>query len=144
MNRRQVLQQLAGGSVLLTAGCTFIGEDPGPFEFAIVNRREQPYQVEFTVWDDDDDVLTDGVVDIAVRPPKDGEYSVVAFEDLTRVSNGDTIDVRIQIDGETFEGTYEVTCNRSENAENNFFFQIRHPDAPTETESGMEFNGSEC
>lgn len=143
MNRRRFLQRLAGGSVLLTAGCTAIGEDPGPFNFAIVNRREQPYHAEFTVRDNDD-ILIDGSVDIAARPPGDGEYTVLNFDNITQVMNGDTIDVRIQLAGETFEETYEVTCNQSENAENNFFFQIRHPEAPTSSETGMEFAGSEC
>ncbi|EMA65504.1 hypothetical protein C468_05968 [Halorubrum kocurii JCM 14978] len=144
MNRRPFLQQLAVGGALLTAGCTAIREEPGPFNFGIVNRREQSYHVEYTLWDDAGEIVIDGSVDIAPRPPDGGEYTVLDFPDLIRVTNGDEIDARIQIDGETFEDTYEVTCNRSENAENNWFFQIRHPDGPTTSETGMEFNGSEC
>lgn len=144
MNRRQFLQQVSCGCVLLTTGCASLGREPGSFNFAIVNRREQSYHATFTVWNDDDEIIIDGSVDIAAKPPSDEEYTVLNFDDLTDVTNGDTIDVRIQIDGETFEGTYEVTCNESENADNDFFFRIRHPEAPSSNESGMEFTGSEC
>ncbi len=144
MNRRRFLRRFTAGGALLTAGCTAIGEAPGPFNFGIVNRRERPYHVEYTLWDDADEVVIDGSVDIAPRPPDEGEYTVLDFEDLVRVTNGDEIGARIRVAGETFEDTYEVTCNRSENAENNWFFQIRHPDAPTTSETGMEFDGSRC
>jgi hypothetical protein len=143
MNRRQFLSQFVAGGALLTAGCTTIGETPEPFNFAIVNRRERPYTVAFTLWDDDE-VLLDGVVDIAARPPGDDEYTTLQFDDLARVTNGDTIDVRVEVDGETFEGTYEVTCNESKTAENDLFFRIRHPDAATASETGMEISGSKC
>lgn len=145
MNRRQVLQQLAAGSILLTTGCTAIFEKPSPFHFAIVNRREQHYHVEFTVRDDSDNLLIDGSVDIASRSFGDEEeYSALDFPNITQVTNGDIINAQVQIAGETFEETFEVTCNRSENAENNLFFQIRHEDASTLSEPGMEFAGSEC
>jgi len=144
MNRRQALQLFAGSSALLMAGCNSLGEQPGPFNFAIVNLREQSYSAEFTVRDDDDDILIDGSVDIAASPPGDGEATVLNFEELTQVTNGDSIDVRIQVAGETYEESYEVTCNQSEKAQNNFFFRIRHPEAPTSSETGMEFAGSEC
>lgn len=142
MNRRRFLRKVASGGALLTAGCTSIREDPGPFNFGIVNRREQEYHAEFTVWDDADEVVIDGFVDIPARPPADEERAELFFDDLLSVTNGDRIDVRIGIDDETFEETYEVTCNRSENAENNLFFHIRHPEAPTSEK--MEFSGSEC
>lgn len=144
MNRRQALQLFAGSSALLMAGCNSLGEDPGPFNFAIVNRREQSYSAEFTVRDDADEILIDGSVDIAASPPGDGEETVLNFDELTQVTNGDSINVRIQVAGETYEETYEVTCNQSENAQNNFFFRIRHPEAPSSSETGMEFAGSEC
>lgn len=141
MNRRRVLQQVAVGGALLTAGCTTLLEEPRPLNFAVVNRRQRSYHLEFIVWDDDGEVL-DGVVDIAPRPPGDGEYTVLQFPDLTRVRNGDVIEIRVRVAGETFEESYEVTCNESERAENDVFFRIRHPDAPTANDSGMEFSGS--
>jgi hypothetical protein len=144
MNRRQALQLLVGSSALSMAGCNSLGKDPGPFNFAIVNLREQSYSVEFTVRDDDDNILIDGSVDIAASPPGNGEETVLNFDELTQVTNGDSINVRIQVAGETYEETYEVTCNQSENARNNFFFRIRHPEAPSSSETGMEFAGSEC
>jgi hypothetical protein len=143
VNRRQYLQHIAIGGVPLVAGCGSIGEDPGPFNFAIVNRRERSYHVEFTLWDDADEIIVDGAVTIAAKPPGD-DYTVLQFDDLTRVTNGDTIDVRIRTAGTTFEATYEVTCNQSATAENNFFVRFRHLNAPTETEEGIEFSGSEC
>jgi hypothetical protein len=144
MNRRQALQLFAGSSALLMSGCNSLGEDPGPFNFAIVNGREQSYFAEFTVQDDDREILIDGSVDIAASPPGDGEETVLNFDKLTQVTNGDSINVQIQVAGETYEETYEVTCNQSENAQNNFFFRIRHPEAPSSSETGMEFSGSEC
>lgn len=93
MNRRRVLHGIASGGALLSAGCVSIGEDPGPFNFGIVNRREQSHHVEFTLWDDADDVIIDGSVDIAPRPPGDGEYTLLDFPGLIRVTNDDEIDV---------------------------------------------------
>jgi hypothetical protein len=144
MNRRRALQLFASSNALLIAGCTSLGEQPGPFNFAIVNLRERSYAAEFTVRKGADTILLDGDVDIAASPPGDGEKAVLHFDELTQVTNGDVITVRIQIDGETYEETYEVTCNQSETAQNNFFFRIRHPEAPTSSETGMEFAGSEC
>lgn len=143
MNRRQVLQHLLGGGALLTTGCTVLREDPESFNFAIVNRREQSFHVAFTLWDNNDEVIVDGAVDLASRPSEE-EYTVLDFPDIVRVNNGDEIQARVEVDGETYEKTYEITCNRSKNAENNFFFQIRSPGAPTDSETGMEFAGSEC
>ncbi|APX98430.1 hypothetical protein [Natronorubrum daqingense] len=142
MNRRQILQQIAGSSVLLTAGCSSIGENPGPFHFAIVNLRDQHYYVEFAVWDDSDTLLTDGAVDIA--PRGDDEYTALDFENVAEVTNGDVITAEVEVAGETFEEAFEVTCNKSDNADNNLFFRIRHPDVSTPTGTGMEFSGSEC
>ncbi|MFC7135396.1 MULTISPECIES: hypothetical protein [Salinibaculum] len=145
MKRRQALQYLAGGGTVLLAGCSSFSEDPGPFTFAIVNFRERQYHAEFAIRDDDDELIRDGFVDIAPSPPGDGEFSALSFDNLPPVTNGETIDVAVDIDGKTFEETYEITCNQSENAENNFFFRIRHPGAAnTDTESGMGFFGSRC
>ena len=144
MKRRQVLQQFASGSLFLMAGCSAFGEESGSFTFAIVNRRERHYRAEFTIWNDSDEIIRDGYADIAARPPGDGEFTALSFDNLPRVRNGDTITVRINIDEETFEETYEITCNQSEHAENNFFFQIRRPGAANTNESGMEFTGSRC
>ncbi|QLD86160.1 hypothetical protein HWV23_10635 [Natronomonas halophila] len=143
MNRRRVLQHLLGGGALLTAGCTVFGENPGAFTFALVNRREQSFHVEFTLWGDNDEVIIDGAVDLASRPPEE-EYTVLDFPNLVHVTNGDEIEAQVTVDGETYEQTHEITCNQSENAENNFFFRIRSRGAPTESETGMEFAGSEC
>lgn len=143
MNRRCVLQYFAGGGALLATGCTALGNDPGAFNFAIVNRREQSYHVTFTLWNDDGDEIIDGAVDLAPRPPEE-KYTELDFPDLLRVTNGDEIEARVEVGGKTYEGTYEITCNDSENAENNFFFRIRSPGAPTDSENGMGFFGSEC
>lgn len=146
MKRRRLLQGLTALAATFTTGCTSVTEEPGPFNFGIVNRREQAYNVEYTLRDGggDGEVIIDGSADIAARPPDPSERTVLAFEDLVRVTDGDEIHARVQVDGRTFEETYTVTCNQSENAENNWFFQIRHPEAPADTELGMEFNGSEC
>jgi hypothetical protein len=85
-------------------------KEPGTFNFGIVNRREQAYNVEYT--------LRDG--------GGDGE---VSYQRLKPVG---------------FRAVSAVTCNQSENAENSWSFGIRHTEAPADTESGMEFNGSEC
>jgi hypothetical protein len=66
------------------------------------------------------------------------------FENLIRVKNGDEIEVQVQVEGETYRGTYEVSCNQSDNAENSYFFRIRHPGSHTDTGEGMEFSGSRC
>ena len=143
MKRRRALQLLAGCGTGLLAGCSSFGEDPGPFTFAIVNFRDRRYHAEFSIKYDDS--IRDGFVDIAPSPPGDGEFSALSLSGLPRVTNGDTIDVRITIADQTFEETYEVTCNQSDHAENNLFFRIRNPGAAnTENESGMGFFGSEC
>lgn len=144
MNRRRLLQRLGTGGMLFTAGCASVGEKPRPFDFAVVNRRERSYHVEFTLWNDADETVVDGAVDIAPRPPADEEYTRMSFDDIARVTNGDSIEARVRTAGETFEETYDVTCNRSGNAENTLVFSIRHPDAPDADGSGMEFRGSEC
>ncbi|QKY20323.1 hypothetical protein B4589_007995 [Halolamina sp. CBA1230] len=140
MHRRQVLASLASGGSLLAAGCAVPGTEPGPFDFAIVNFRQQSFHVAFTLRHDGD-VLVDGAVDVAARP-SDEEYTVLRFADLDRVTNGDTIDAELTVDGELFETSYEVTCNRSENAGNELYFRIRDPEATTD--SGMAFAGDEC
>lgn len=142
MNRRQALRTVAGGSMVAAAGCLFADEPTEPFNFAIVNRRRQRYAAEFTLRDGSDDVIVDGSVDIPPRPPADEEQSKLVFNELVQVSNGDTVAVQIEIDGESFEETYEITCVGNDNAENNFVFRIRHPEAPSS--NGMEFAGSEC
>ncbi|WP_147376705.1 hypothetical protein, partial [Halopiger aswanensis] len=118
MDRRQVLQQIAGASILLTAGCTTILENSGSFHFAIVNHREQQYHVEFTVSDNSDEILIDGAVDIAPRPSGDEEYTALDFPDLTRVTNGDIIDAKVKVGGNIFEESFEITCNNNQNAPN--------------------------
>jgi hypothetical protein len=66
------------------------------------------------------------------------------LKNLIRVKNGDEIEVQVQVEGETYRGTYEVSCNQSDNAENSYFFRIRHPGSHTDTGEGMEFSGSRC
>jgi hypothetical protein len=80
-------------------------EEPGPFNFGIVNRREQAYNVEYTLRDNGDggEVIIDGSADITPRPPDPGGRTVLAFEDLVRVTDGDEIHTRVQVDGKTFE-----------------------------------------
>lgn len=143
VNRRRVLQYLVGGGALVTTGCSVPEEDSGAFNFAIENRRERSFHVAFTLRDDDGEIIIDGAVDLASRSPEE-EYTVLDVPDLVPVTDGDEIEARVEVDGETDEQTYEITCTRSENAENNVVFQIRSPGAPTDSETGMEFAGSEC
>ena len=109
MIRRCLLQRLGGGGILLTAGCASVGETPRPFDFAVVNRRERSYHVEFTLWNDADETLVDGAVDIAPRPPGGDEYTRMSVDDIARVTGGDSIEARVRTAGETFEESYAVT-----------------------------------
>jgi hypothetical protein len=138
MQRRHLLGGLAAGVALPAAGCLSLGEPTAPLQFAVVNRRQRSYAVEFTLRHAGEVVL-DGAADIAPRPP-DEEYTALRFDDLAQLANGDEIDARVRVGGETFDHTYEVSCSRSETAENDLFFDIPHPDAST----SMGFRGSEC
>ena len=141
MHRRQFLASLASGGVFLSAGCAAPGAEPGPFGFAIVNFRDQQHHVTFSL-QHGGETLVDGAVDVAARPAEE-EYSVLRFVDLARVTNGDTVDAQITVDGDPFSTSYEVTCNRSEDASNELYFRMRDP-ATTTTESGMAFAGDDC
>lgn len=138
MRRRRLLHGFAAGVALSAAGCLSLGEPTAPLHFAIVNRRDRSYAVEFTLRHAGETVV-DGAADIAPRPLGD-EYTALRVDDLTRVANGDEIDARVRVGGETFEHTYEVSCSRSETAGNELFFDIPHPEASTD----MGFRGSEC
>ena len=141
MHRRQVLASLASGGSLLAAGCAVPGAEPGPFDFAIVNFRRESFHAAFTLRHDGE-TLVDGAVDVAARPSGQ-EYSALQFDDLDRVTNGDTIEAEVTVAGESFTTSYGVTCNRSETAGNELYFRIRDPEATT-TDSGMGFAGDEC
>ncbi|PAU83298.1 hypothetical protein CK500_10935 [Halorubrum salipaludis] len=144
MHRRRFLRRFAAGGALLTAGCSALRGPGVPFRFAVVNRRERAYHVDFTLRTSHGDALVDGAADVAPRPPGDDEYAELTVEDLARVRNGDEIDARVRVDGRTYEETYEVTCAESDAAESALFFRIRHPEAPASNPTGMEFGGSEC
>lgn len=138
MRRRPFLEALAAGSSLLAAGCVSLREDPGPFDFGISNWRDRQYTADFVLRKNDARLL-DGRVDVPAKRPSDEGPVGVLLEDVTRVTDGDVIEARINLSGSEFEGRYEVSCNRRERAENNFFFRIY-----SDEDRGMEFEGSEC
>jgi hypothetical protein len=138
MNRRRFLTAVGSGSLASTAGCSSLLEDPGPFDFGITNWRERAYTAELTL-EKSDETLVDGRFDIAANGPDHGEPPGIYLQDVTRVKNGDVIDARVRLGGEAYRGSYEVTCNRREGSENNFFLYIHSPDG-----GEIEFGGSEC
>ncbi|MFC7116551.1 hypothetical protein ACFQH2_18580 [Natronoarchaeum sp. GCM10025703] len=140
MNRRQFLATAGSGSVAVTAGCSSILEDAGPFHFGITNWREREYTAELTLRKNDEEKLIDGRVDIAANGPDHEDPPGVHLQEVTQVKNGDAINARVILDGETYRGRYEVTCNQRESSKNNFFLYIHS----SESEMGIEFGGSEC
>jgi hypothetical protein len=138
MNRRRFLTAVGSGGVGLVAGCSTVLEDPEPFDFGITNWRERAYTAELKL-EKGDETLVDGRFDIAANGPDHGEPPGIYLQDVTRVKNGDVIDARVRLGGEAYRGSYEVTCNRREGSENNFFLYIHSPDG-----GEIEFGGSEC
>lgn len=139
MNRREFLTAMGSGSVALTAGCSSILEEPGPFHFGITNWREREYTAELTLRKNDENELLDGRFDIAANSPDQNNPPGIYLEGVTEVKNEDAINARVILDGEVYRGRYEVTCNRREGSENNFFLYIH-----TGETSKIEFSGSEC
>ncbi|WP_336135137.1 hypothetical protein [Natronomonas amylolytica] len=139
MNRRAFLTTVGSGGFALTAGCSSLLEDPGPFHFGITNWRERTYTAELLLQKNDDEELVNGRFDIAANGPDRDDPPGVYLEIITQVKNRDIIDARVRLDGEEYRGSYEVTCNRREGSENNFFLYIHSPDG-----GDIEFGGSEC
>lgn len=138
MRRRSFLLSTSTCGFLLGSGCVTLGEDAGPLTFGISNWRNRRYMADVRLRKGDDAIL-DGRFDIPAKQPTDEDPVGVLLEDIVRVTNGDTVEARVQLDGDEFTGRYEVSCNQSENAENNFFFRIYSSE-----DRGMEFTGSEC
>lgn len=138
MDRREFLTTVGSGSVALTAGCSSILEDPGPFHFGITNWREQEYTAELTLRKNDEEKLIDGRFDIAANGPDHEKPPGIYLKGVTRVKNEDAIDAQVILDGEPYRGRYEVTCNRREGSENNFFSYIHSGET-----SKIKFGGSE-
>ncbi|QLD85574.1 hypothetical protein HWV23_07495 [Natronomonas halophila] len=139
MNRRAFLTTVGSGSLALTAGCSSLLEDPGAFHFGITNWRERTYTADLTLHKNAEETLIDGRFDIAANGPDRDDPPGVYLESVTQVKNGDVIDARVRLDGEEYRGSYEVTCNRREGSENNFFLYIHSPGG-----GDIEFGGSEC
>lgn len=139
MNRRVFLSTVASGSLVLTAGCTAVLEDPGSFDFGISNWRERDFTAELVLRKNETEALVDGRFDIAANNPDREDAPGIYLEDITQVRNGDTIGAQVTLDGETYRGTYEVTCNQVEDFDNDYFLRIYSGD-PGE----ISFAGSKC
>lgn len=138
MNRRGFLTAVAGGSMGSMAGCSSIFEESGPFHFGITNWRETEYTAEVKLTKNDDEELINGRFDITGNDPTREEPPGIYLESVTTVKNGDTINARVILNGETYRGNYEVTCNQRDNSANNFFLYIHSGDGE------IEFGGSRC
>ncbi len=148
MNRRKFLTILGAGSAVLTAGCSSVLEESGPFHFGITNWREQAYTAELILHKNSEEVIS-GQFDIASNNIDDEDPAAIYLQGVTEVKNGDVINAQVTLDGETYRGSYEVTCNRRDASdytasdphvpENNFFLYI-HSGDPGE----IEYGGSEC
>jgi hypothetical protein len=139
MDRRTFLATVGSGTLVLTTGCSAVLEEPGPFDFGIINWRQRAYAAEVVLRKNDGEKLVDGRFDIAANGPDREDPPGIYLRDVTRVRNGDTVDARVVLDGETFRGSYEVTCNRTDGFGNDFFLRI-YSGEPSE----IDFSGSEC
>lgn len=138
MDRRRALRTVGSAGVALAAGCSAIFEDAGPFHFGITNWRERTYRAELLL-EKNGETVVDGRFDIAANGPAHEEPPGIYLQDVARVTNGDDINARVVLDGDTYRGHYEVTCNRRDGSRNNFFLYIRSGE-PGE----ITFSGSEC
>lgn len=149
MNRRKFLATVGSGSFALTAGCSSVLEEPGSFHFGITNWRDQAYTTELTLQKNGETELIQGQFDIASNNPDNEDPAILYLQDIATVKNEDMIDARVTLDGETYRGSYEVTCNRRSSSdyntdgydgpENNFFLYIHSGE-----HGEIEFGGSGC
>lgn len=149
MNRRKFFTIVGSGSAVLTAGCSSVLEDAGRFHFGITNWREQSYTANLILRKNSEEELINGQFDIASNNPAEEDPAVIHLQDVAKVKNGDVVTAQVTLNGETYRGSYEVTCNRRDASdyttsdpnvpENNFFLYIHSG------ESGeIEYGGSEC
>jgi hypothetical protein len=138
MKRRRFLTAAGSGSLALAAGCSSVLEASGPFHFGITNWRQRAYTADLTL-ETGEETLVDGRFDIAANGPDREDPPGIYLQGVTQVKNGDVVAAEVVLDGETHRGRYEVTCNRREGSENDFFLYIRSPEA-----GPIEFSGSRC
>lgn len=139
MNRREFLTTMGSGSIVVTAGCSSVLEAQNPFHFGITNWQKRKYTAELRLRKNDEEELIDGRFDIAANSSDYEDPPGIYLEGVAQVKDGDIIDTRVILEDEAYRGRYEVTCNKRERSENNFFLYIHS----SETDE-IEFGGSEC